>query len=163
MGAARPTLHLFCGKMAAGKSTLAQSLAKRPATVLIGEANWIEILYPGEVKTILDYSRCSRRLREVMGPHVLSMLKVGMSVALDFPANTIESRRWMRAIAEEAGAALELHVLEVADDVCKQRLQERNAAGTHAFQATGEEYEFFTSRFTPPSPEEQFNVIVHKE
>jgi predicted kinase len=32
-----PTLYLLCGKIAAGKSTLARRLAARPATLLISK------------------------------------------------------------------------------------------------------------------------------
>lgn len=45
----RPTLHLLCGKIAAGKSTLAKHLAARPATVLISEDHWNSTLFPDEI------------------------------------------------------------------------------------------------------------------
>jgi predicted kinase len=34
-------LHLLCGLIASGKSTLAQQLASRPLTVLISEDAWL--------------------------------------------------------------------------------------------------------------------------
>jgi uncharacterized membrane protein YgdD (TMEM256/DUF423 family)/predicted kinase len=159
----RPTLYLFCGKIAAGKSALASRLSIRPATVLISEDHWNANLFHAELKTLEDYARYSQRLRAAMGPHVVSLLKIGVSVVLDFPANGIETRRWMRGIFEEANAANELHFLDVSDDVCKRRLRERNAAGLHPFQTGEADYDLFTSYFTPPSPEEGFNVIVHRE
>jgi predicted kinase len=163
MPASQSTLYLLCGKIAAGKSTLALSLAGRPATVLISEDHWSSRLFPDELKTIEDYIRYSRRLRDAMGPHVISLLKAGMSVVLDFPANTVALRRWMRGLFEDAGAAHELHYLDVSDDVCKLRLRARNAAGEHAFQASEAEYEIFTRYFAPPAPDEGFNVVVHRE
>ena len=48
------TLHLICGKIAAGKSTLAASLAARPATIRIAEDDWLSCLYEGEQKTLED-------------------------------------------------------------------------------------------------------------
>ena len=48
------TLHLICGKIAAGKSTLAAELASRPATLLISEDVWLSCLYKDEQKTIDD-------------------------------------------------------------------------------------------------------------
>jgi predicted kinase len=159
----RPTLYLFCGKIAAGKSALASRLSVRPATVLISEDHWNANLFQAELKTLEDYARYSKRLRAAMGPHVVSLLRVGLSVVLDFPANGVGIRRWMRGIFEEANAAHELHFLDVSDEVCKRRLRERNAAGQHPFQTGEADYELFTSYFTPPSPDEGFKVIVHKE
>jgi predicted kinase len=39
------TLYLLCGKIAAGKSTLARRLAARPATLLISEDHWTSNLF----------------------------------------------------------------------------------------------------------------------
>jgi predicted kinase len=161
MPTSRPTLYLLCGKIAAGKSTLAKRLAARPATVLISEDHWNSNLFPEELKTIEDYSRYSSRLRNAMGPHVVSLLKAGLSVVLDFPANTLTSRRWMHGIVEDADAANELHFLDVPDETCRRRLRERNVAGVHSFQASDTEYEIFTRYFVPPTPDEGFNVVTH--
>jgi hypothetical protein len=38
----------------------------------------------------------------------------------------------------------------VSDEVCKQRLRERNAAAKHHFQTGEADYDRFTSYFTPP-------------
>jgi predicted kinase len=154
---------MLCGKIAAGKSTLASRLAARPATVLISEDHWNSSVFPGQLNTIEDYSLYSSRLRNAMGPHVVCLLKAGMSVVLDFHANTVSNRSWMRRIFEDANAAHELHVLDVSDETCKRRLRERNAAGEHPYQASESDYEIFTSYFVPPTQDEGFNVVVHSE
>ena len=105
MSTSRPTLHLLCGKIAAGKSTLARRLAARSATVLISEDHWNSTLFPDEIKTIEDYARYSARVRAAMGPHVVSLLKAGLSVVLDFQANTLAVRSWMRTLIDGANAA----------------------------------------------------------
>ena len=158
----RPVLYLLCGKIAAGKSTLAKSLAARPATVLISEDHWNGHLFADELKTIEDYSRLSRRLRNAMGPHVVSLLKAGLSVVLDFPANTPLTRGWMRGIVDEANVAHELHFLDLPEETCKRRLRARNASGDHPFQASDAEFDLFTSYFVPPSSDEEFKIILHR-
>ncbi|MEI7875973.1 MAG: ATP-binding protein [Alphaproteobacteria bacterium] len=163
MSKSPPTLHLLCGKIAAGKSTLAKRLAARPGTVLISEDHWNATLFPDELKTIEDYSRYSARVRAAMGPHVVSLLKAGLSVVLDFQANTLAIRRWMRTLIDDSGAAHELHFLDVPDEDCKRRLRARNAAGEHPYQASDADYELFTKYFVPPTPDEGFNVVVHGE
>jgi predicted kinase len=156
-----PTLHLLCGKIAAGKSTLARRLAARPATLLISEDHWTSNLFADDLRTIDDYARLSARLRAAMGPHVVDILRQGLSVVLDFPANTVGNRNWMRSLIAQANVAHELHLLDVPDTICKHRLRERNARGAHPFQVSEADYDLFTRYFVPPGPKEGFNVIVH--
>ena len=53
------TLYFFCGKMGAGKSTHARRLAEAEKAVLISEDEWLEMLYPEQIKTLDDYLRYS--------------------------------------------------------------------------------------------------------
>ncbi|KMO44390.1 cell division protein ZipA [Methylobacterium tarhaniae] len=156
-------LHLLCGKISSGKSTLAASLAARPGTILVREDAWLAGLYPGEQTTLAEYARNAKRLRGVMGPHLVALLRAGLSVVLDFPANTPESRAWMRTVFREAEAAHQLHYLEADDALCKARLHRRNAAGTHEFTVSDEAFDLFTRYFVPPAPEEGFTVLHHRQ
>jgi predicted kinase len=53
MEKARPTtLYLLCGKICAGKSTLARHLAAHPAILLISMDHWMSTLFPTENRTI---------------------------------------------------------------------------------------------------------------
>jgi predicted kinase len=160
--AEQTTLFLLCGKVAAGKSTLARRLAKRPATLLISEDHWTSNLFAEALQTIDDYGRLSARLRAAMAPHIIDILRLGISVVLDFPANTVRVRRWMRSLIDAAGMAHELHFLDVPDSICKARLRQRHASGDHPFQVSDAEYDLLTSYFVPPAPEEGFNVILHR-
>src|SRR5262245_33587301 len=158
----RPTtLYLVCGKIAAGKSTLARRLAAQPATLLVTMDHWMSILFPTENKTIEDFARLSARLRAAMGPHVVDILRQDVSVVLDFPANTVKWRSWMRSLITEANVAHELHVLDVPDMICKSRLRKRNESGEHQYQVDEATFDLFMKYFAPPAPDEGFNVIVH--
>ena len=154
-----PMLHMVCGKIGAGKSTLAQRLAQAPATVLISEDAWLDALYPGEIRELPDYVRTSGRLKKAMADHVGALLAAGVSVVLDFPANTASNRAWARGIFERAGAAHTLHFLDVPDAVCKARLHARNASGEHPFETTEAQFDLITSHFAAPSHEEGFHVV----
>src|SRR5438552_13265039 len=118
-----PTLYLLCGKIAAGKSTLARQLAARPATLVITEDHWTSSLFADDLKTIDDYTRYSARLRAAMGPHIVDILRQGLSVVLDFQANTVKVRSWMRSLITQSGANHELHLLDIPDTICLQRLR----------------------------------------
>ncbi|WP_407522875.1 AAA family ATPase [Methylobacterium oryzisoli] len=155
-------LHLVCGKIAAGKSTLTAALGARPHTILVREDRWLARLYPGEQNSLADYVRNSTRLRGAMGPHLIALLRAGLSVVLDFPANTPASRAWMRTLFQDAGVAHQLHYLDVPDEICKARLRQRNAAGEHEFTVSDEQFDLFTSYFVAPAPDEGFNVVLHR-
>ena len=157
----RPVLHMVCGKIGAGKSTLTRQLAAAPGMVLISEDAWLAALYPDEIRELPDYVRCAGRLKQAMAGHVADLLSAGMSVVLDFPANTVASRQWMRGIFEAAGAAHRLHFLDVPDAVCKERLRARNASGTHPFETTDAQFDQISSHFAAPSPQEGFDVLRH--
>jgi predicted kinase len=155
------TLHMLCGKIAAGKSTLSAKLAQAERTLVISEDRWIEQLYGPELKTLADYFERCERLRAALAPHVVGLLRADVSVVLDFHANTLRSRRWMRALFEEAGASHQLHFLDVADEVCKARMHARKAAGGDG--VSDAEFDHVNSFFVPPEPGEEFNVIRYGE
>ncbi|MCZ4274129.1 AAA family ATPase [Maritalea porphyrae] len=161
MSSTIPTLHLLCGKIASGKSTLTAELGRTAGTVVIAEDDWLNGLYSEEMSSMSDYMRCMSKFRKVMAPHVVSLLNEGISVVLDFQANTIASRDWMRSILERTKAAHKLHVLDVADEVCIARLHARNAQGDHPFAATEEQFRKISEHFVAPSPEEGFNIVLH--
>ncbi|MCR9137371.1 MAG: ATP-binding protein [Alphaproteobacteria bacterium] len=155
------TLHLLAGKICAGKSSLAEELGRDPGTVLIGEDQWLASLFGDEMSTLGDYVRYSARLRTAMKPHLVALLRTGVSIVLDYPANTRSSRAWMRAIIDEAACRHALHFLDVPDEVCKARLRKRNAAGTHEFAATDEQFDKVSSHFEAPADSEGFNIVRH--
>lgn len=159
--ARQATLHMLCGKIAAGKSTLAAELARKPGTVLIAEDEWLFALFGDQMRSVADYVSVSRKLRSVMGPHISMLLMSGISVVLDFPANTRELRSWMRDIYEDVGAGHKLHFLDLEEDICKQRLRARNQAGEHQFAASDAQFHQICAAFQSPIAAEGFDVITY--
>lgn len=156
------TLYLICGKVASGKSTLARSLSAPDTTILLSEDAWLSGLYADELATLSDYVKCSEKLRATLEPHVVELLRAGLSVVLDFPANTAGTRTWMLRVIQEAECRHELHLLDVPDEICKARLRARNASGTHEFQVSDAQFDRITSHFQPPAVAEGFNVLIHR-
>jgi predicted kinase len=154
------TLHMLCGKIAAGKSTLTARLSAAPHTVALSEDHWLARLYPGQINSVADYVRHAALLRAAIGPHIDALLQAGLSVVLDFPANTVANRAWMRGIIDRSGARHVLHVLDVPDEVCRARLRARNAAGQHDFAASDAEFDAITAYYAPPTEDEGFNIVV---
>lgn len=154
-----PTLHFLCGKAGAGKSTRAKSVAAANDALLISEDVWLARLYGDQMHTFDDYRRFSQRLKTVVGPLVVDLLKSGRSVVLDFPANTKAGRTWFRSLAGESGADHQLHFVDSADATCLERIAQRNVErpeGSH--HLTPEQFAHISSFFEPPTDEEGFNV-----
>ena len=59
-------LMFLCGKMAAGKSTLARDLAEREDAILLVQDDFLEHLWPGEITDIPEFIDRSRRLRKAL-------------------------------------------------------------------------------------------------
>ncbi|MEQ4450670.1 AAA family ATPase [Kosakonia sp. YIM B13605] len=153
------TLHLLCGKIASGKSTLASELAKTPCTVVLREDSWLSLLFKDAMTTVEDYVFYSAKLKSAIKPHAIALLGAGVNVVLDFPANTLASRQWMMSIVKESGAPHLLHYLSVDDEICKARLRQRNAAGDHDFAATDEQFALITRYFVEPTEQEGFRIV----
>ena len=154
-------LHMVCGKIASGKSTLTKRLARTENAVVISEDIWMVHLYPGELRTLDDYVRCSGRIRRALTDHIQALLSARMSVILDFPFNTVDSRAWGRELFNGAGVGHRLHYLDVSDEICKTRLRARNASGEHPFETTDAQFDQITQYFVPPSTTEGFQVVLH--
>ncbi len=161
----RGKLLFMCGKMAAGKTTLSRALAESERGLLLAQDELLESLYPGEFVDFRAFLKYSARLRTALAPHVVSMLSLGMTVVLDFPANTRTSRAWYREIFERAGAAHELHYILASDDLCRRRLRQRSrdlGLAPGAKWTTDADFDEVTSYFEPPASDELFNVIRHE-
>ena len=148
--------------MAAGKSTLARELARAHQAVLLEEDHFLAALFPGEILSIADYIKYSSRVKDALSEHIVSLLRNGISVVLDFPGNTPNQRRWFRRLIDRAQVAHELHYLDVSDESCKAQLRERSKSLPEGSPFTSDaEFEAVTKYFQPPGAEEGFNVVLN--
>lgn len=131
--------------------------------MLLEEDHFLATLFPGEIRSVADYLTYSGRVRAALSVHIVTLLRSGITVVLDFPANTPTQRRWFRQLIDRAQAAHELHYLDVPDDVCKAQLRERSKGlPIGAPWTTDAEFEAITSYFQAPSAEEGFNVVAER-
>ncbi len=157
-----PSLHFFCGKVAAGKTTLARELAQKEQAVLISEDLWLSRLFPEEIRTFQDYLTCSSRLKRVLQDHVRNLLNDGVSVVLDFPGNTKGQRAWFKNMCRDTSAQHCLHYMERSNAECLVQLKKRNRERPEGSKVTSpEEFMMITSYFEEPCDEEGFNVQKH--
>jgi len=152
-------LHLLCGKMASGKTTLSKKLRDEHNAILISEDIWLAKLYGEEISSFEDYIKYTKRLRETLFEYVIELLGKDVDVVLDFSANTIRQRAWFRKIFEMAGVKHTLHYIVASDALCKKQLQQRSKGLPKGSKfTTEEEFDLITKYFEEPLSEEGFNI-----
>lgn len=166
------TLYFFCGKMAAGKSTLATQLAADNNAMLLAEDDLLATLYPQQIQDVASYADKAGKLRTALQPMVQGMLQRGVNVVMDFPANTEQQRNWFRQVlqgtatkadneANVTDSPHELHHIICDDDLCKAQLAKRAAELGRATD-TVEMFDAMSRFYQPVTAAEQFNVVEHR-
>ena len=148
-------LIFFCGKMGAGKSTLAKRLAEDKDAVLISEDDLLSKLYADKITSVKDYKLYSDKLKPVVSDTVQQILKRGVNVVLDFPANTESQRLWLRNISDEVLSQHTCYFVDRSDEVCINQLLKRGNPNND----TIEMFQAITKYFTEPSNSENVNTV----
>lgn len=157
-----PKLIFLCGKMTAGKSSLAKELSREFNAVMFVEDKLLTTLYPGQMDDIADYIKLSCRVKEAIEDLVCSVLSQGVAVVLDFPGNTINQRQWFRRLIDRSQSAHELHFIEASNELCKRQLKDRSRnLPEGAPFSTDRDFETVTAYFQAPLDSEGFKLVVH--
>ncbi|MCC2614889.1 ATP-binding protein [Aestuariibacter halophilus] len=155
------TLTLLCGKMAAGKSTYAQRLCDDHAVICLSEDVWLAAHYPGQIHSFDDYLRYSAQIKPFIRQHVQALLRAGINVVMDFPANTVRQRAWFVDLCAEVHCQHRLIYLEKSDQHCLQNLAKRRNEQPDRRQFDNEEvFHQVTRYFEPPTASEGLNITV---
>jgi predicted kinase len=157
----KATLYFFIGKMGAGKSTYSKTLTQETEALRISEDDWLSALYPNEIHNFDEFIVRHKRLLMLMETHVQQVLQLGVSVVMDFPGNTVDTRTWFKQVATSAGADHQGIYLQASDEVCLGRLSTRRAGlPERAKFDTPETFAAVTKFFEEPRESEDLNLIV---
>lgn len=154
------TLVFFCGKMGAGKSTLAKTLSKERKAILLSEDTWLASHYPELIKSFEDYLKYSSLIKPFVKKLVIKMLTVNTSVVMDFPANTVKQRKWYLELCKEIKCNHEMFYLNKSNKQCLIQIKKRSVEEPERAQFDTESmfYEV-TKYFESPSENEGLNII----
>ena len=157
------TLHFVSGRAGAGKTTLARKIARTTPAVLICEDEWLFRL-ADPIENLQQYLVAAARIRSVIAPLCVDLLRLGTSVVFDFAGNTVNDRRWVRSIFETAIADHRLHYVVADDDTCRARVRQRNVSkpeGVFFGVVTDQQVDDVNRFFAPPAAEEGFTIVIH--
>lgn len=148
-------LHLICGMVGAGKTTLAKKLEQSLPAIRFSPDEWIDPL----LKTRHDREEMDRlrpTVEAFQWQTALRMLEFGCTVVLENGFWSIEERQQLLAEARAMGGKVTLHFLSVETDELKKRIEHRNkhlSMGTFYIDLV-EIDEWLATVFSPPGKEE---------
>ena len=119
------TLHLMVGLPCSGKTTLAKNLEKELNALRLTPDEWQVRLFGQDVEDPAHDWRHAT-IEDLMWNVAASVLHHGIDVILDYGFWARIERDDYRARAAALGAASQLHVLDVADEILLRRLDIRN-------------------------------------
>lgn len=157
----KPTIHLMCGLVAAGKTTLARELARELPAVRLSRDEWMLRLYGGRHDDPAYVERlvpCT----ELMWDVAMDVVTAGSHVLLDWNFWSRERRQEARERAATAGVGLQLHWLDVPVSVAAERARRRlhdRPTDAHEIDEAGVRH--FASIFEAPEEGEGIALVRH--
>lgn len=151
-----PTVHLICGPLGAGKTTLALRLARAHHALRFSLDEWVMQLFGAEAPHPMVYewwvehcNRCSARMWSVCR----DVLARGVDVVLDFGFPRFAHREEYRTLSRAAGAMVHLHVVDADRALRRERVHARNRERRETFSllVTDDMFDGSESWWEPPS------------
>lgn len=159
-------IHLICGPIGAGKTTIAHQIAKQHNAIRFSEDEWLSCLFiPDAPEGLLEepvdvvatwasekYQRC----RAQIWPLCKQLLQQGVSVVLDGAAANKEQRDKIREKAIKSGVGFKLYYVTSDKETRKNRVFERNRTGgkTFSIEVTPAMFDLMECFFETPINEE---------
>lgn len=158
-------LHLVFGPQGAGKSTLANDLARQHQGVCLAIDPWMADLYGPDMAAPLDFARVMQRVRRCEGriwTTAVAVASQGMNVVLDEGCMKVADRRRFSELAQQALLPLQMHFVTADAGIRRQRVLLRNTqrGDTFAFPVSPVMFDQMEGQFEAPSADELACAIV---
>ncbi|PCH78229.1 MAG: Zeta toxin [Flavobacteriaceae bacterium] len=158
-------IHLIVGNTGAGKTTYSQNLKKSTQGIIFSIDTWNNTLFMPD-KTDSDgldwFLERIERAETLIQQICLQLNDSGMDAILDLGLSKYEHREKFRQFALKNNISLQLHFLDVAKNIRKNRISQRNIekGNTFEFEVSDANFEFMETWFEKPSDRELEQAII---
>jgi predicted kinase len=155
------TLYAMTGGNGAGKTTHALGLAKEQGAKFFSLDRTIKD-FNQPIQSYEDYMSYHQRAIDRISSEAVEILQSGRSVVLDFGGG-LATRPWLKQIANQASAKVEVRHLEVSLEERRRRVQKRNQeknSDVYHFHMSDAEFDRQNKEESSPPPEEDGIQVV---
>ncbi len=132
-------LHLMVGLPGSGKTTLAKQIEAAQGAIRLTPDEWQLPLFGPDFEHP-DHDRRHTAVEQLMWQLAVKLLRLGLSVILDFGFWTRQERAWFFDQARLLGVGFHVHALNVTEEELLRRLAIRNADSQALAYAIGPEH-----------------------
>ncbi len=155
----KPTAHLICGFIGAGKTTFARKLEKETGAVRFTKDEWVIKLF-GNNPPKDKFQEYDSKMTELTTEIALKCLAAGASVIIDDGFWHRKQRDEIRQKLKDVGAIAKFYNLDTSVDLMKKRTVKRSDnPPIDSFYITEQEFDDYIKEFQPPSKDEEFITI----
>jgi len=145
-----PTVHMICGFVGAGKTTLARNLERETGGVRFTIEDWTLALQ-GMSMSLEEHVLSEQRCKKMIWSITQKLVRNCTDVILDFGFWSKDERALWRDRVERAGARPRIYYVETALPVLRRNLAKRNAhLPLGGFEIDEETFDALARRFQPP-------------
>ena len=161
----KPTAHLICGFIGAGKTTFARKLEKETGVVRFTKDEWMVRVFgnsPPKDKFENDkFHEYDSKMAELATKMALKCLAVGSSVIIDDGFWYKKQRDEIRQALKDIGVVAKLYYIDTPIDMMKARTVKRSEnPPIDSFYITEQEFNDYLKMFEPPTDDEEFISII---
>ena len=140
---------------------MARQVVSKHGAVLLSEDEWLAAHFPSLVNDFKDYISYSNLIKPFIKQHVVSLLRLGVNVVMDFPANTMKQRSWFLRVCAEAECPHEMHYLDISDAQCLAQIGQRRKQQPERAQFDTEAmFHLVSGYFEAPALDEELNIVI---
>lgn len=165
-------IHLICGPIGAGKTTVAHRLAEQHNAIRFSEDEWLSELFVSDApEGLLDepihvvgawagekYQRCRGQIWLICK----QLLSNNISVVLDGASANREQRDLIKKKADTFSVGFQLYYVTSDTETRRKRVFDRNVnrGDTYSIEVTPEIFDYTESYFQPPVGDELTGTVI---